>query len=239
MKSLFKLYFGLMLVLLGVQLDAATAYSNNCTSYTDAFGPLKTGYTMGDIVRYSVTPSQNMFSPDVEEFAIQPPAFAQDIYNFASSNNDNLYNALGYLYAGWVYNNTGGDKTKWVKEYRSSPSTSLNEFDNSQNFANPINVPFANIDLKDYDTFLGWTWIHSDVYADGSMTYGKDTFTNCGGSGGTDVNSAANSGGWCPNTVAKNWLALTSNKNPGGTKTLGQNPGSGFLYQQYNFLGLE
>ena len=80
--------------------DYTQQYSNSCSAYKDPFGPLKTGYTMGDAMRYSATKGLNIYSPD-GKLPLKIVAGVQDVYDFGQ-NTYNLYNAIGYLYAGWL-----------------------------------------------------------------------------------------------------------------------------------------
>ena len=146
-----------------------------CSYYTDNFGPLKTGYSMGDAMRYAVTPGLNIYSPSTNTFAaplpltLTIPNGVQDVKNFGQ-NTYNLYNALGYLYAGWlslnnpVYNQLSPHtiatnhknqccpltdiRSVWLG-YRSNTNkddanASVNQFDNNVNFTAFIPLPLAN-----------------------------------------------------------------------------------------------
>lgn len=74
-------------------------------AYTDEFGPTQSNYSMGDFVRYTVTPASTISSGqdlgcNVYSGLVTIPG-ASDVYNY-TSNQDNLYNFLGYLYAGYA-----------------------------------------------------------------------------------------------------------------------------------------
>jgi len=140
--------------------DYSQKYSNNCSAYTDPFGPLKTGYSMGDAIRYAVGDNvNNVYSPGgAVALKNDKLAAAQDIKSFGN-NTGNLYNAIGYLYAGWlVFNNplyqnlNGIDNSNhkliyynapdvWLSWYRNNQQYSLHRFDNSENFCNFIEIP--------------------------------------------------------------------------------------------------
>jgi hypothetical protein len=81
--------------------------------YDDQFGSTKSIYSMGDFVRYTVTPGQIVpVAPVNPAYANQAVGLnlyynivdipgALDIYNF-TANAPHLYNFLGYLYAGYA-----------------------------------------------------------------------------------------------------------------------------------------
>jgi hypothetical protein len=78
--------------------------------YTDEFGPLRSNYSMGDFVRYTVTPGditpahpQPGFSGKGLNcyYGMADIPYAKDVYN-ALSNQYNLYNFVGYLFAGYA-----------------------------------------------------------------------------------------------------------------------------------------
>lgn len=113
------------------------SYGVGCQWYSDEFGPLQTGYTMGDLVRYTATPGLNVYSK-----MVVPPAGAIDIQKFGN-NTYNLYNALGYLYAGWSLFNSSKfpDSSKWVTSFRQPKGGAREDFDNNQNCRNTIEFP--------------------------------------------------------------------------------------------------
>ncbi|MFA5998784.1 MAG: hypothetical protein WC747_02070 [Candidatus Babeliales bacterium] len=198
MKSLFKLYVFLGLSLSGLQLHG---YGSNCQYYTDLFGPLQTGYTMGDLVRYTVTPGLNVYNK-----AVIAPAGAQDINDFGK-NTYNLYNALGYLYAGWAalhhndptntipqyVSNVATIKKSWMTDYRTGNS-SLQGFDNSNTCIPPIIFPMTES--------IGTPSIGGYSPAGGDST---SAFQNLGGLT-TNYNYANASCGWCSNTDDGNYI---------------------------------
>ena len=157
MKFYLKIYFFIVLSSLGLQLDSA--YSNSCQMYTDPFGALQTGYTMGDLVRYTVTSGINIYNE-----IVTPPAGAQDIFNFGN-NTYNLYNALGYLYAGWVALNYQPtiSWSDWVGSYRqegddpfgANPQKALLEFDNNQYCQHIISFPMNSAAIEGWNILTG------------------------------------------------------------------------------------
>lgn len=132
MKLIFRMYLLLVMTFLGQQLYGK--YSVGCQWYGDEFGPLQTGYTMGDLVRYTANPGMNIYSK-----MIVPPAGALDIPKYGK-NEYNLYNALGYLYAGWSLFNSSNfdDITKWLTSYRIPQGGAREEFDNNYLCGNTI-----------------------------------------------------------------------------------------------------
>jgi hypothetical protein len=141
--------------------NTAQKYSSSCTAYTDFYGPLKTGYTMGDAIRYAVGGGgvSNLYSPNGGmPLSITNLSVAQDVTDFGK-NTYNLYNAIGYLYAGWlIFNNVLYGKLSkiddtnpkltfynardlWISEYRQDAQSALDKFDNSKNFCSMIEIP--------------------------------------------------------------------------------------------------
>ncbi len=135
MKKLLKIFFLLSFINLALEANGPHV---GCQWYGDDFGPLQSGYTMGDLVRYTVTPELNVYSK-----MVVAPVGASDIYKLyhADLNNGyNLYNALGYLYAGWALFNSSQftDSAKWVTTFRTAHGGAREALDNNQECRNTI-----------------------------------------------------------------------------------------------------
>lgn len=197
MNFYFKIYFFIVISCLGLRLDSA--YNNGCHYYTDEFGPLQTGYTMGDLVRYTVSPGKNIYS-DV----VKSPAGAQDIKNFGN-NTYNLYNALGYLYAGWAALNfeTNLGFSEWIK-YRQINGGSKEYFDNNQKSVHTLYFP-SNPGSTDGFNYLmgGYHPFAGDTNRSFNNTIAYYFFQDHGlkhyGYTMTDYADATKSFGWCGN----------------------------------------
>ncbi|MBP6892390.1 hypothetical protein KBB68_02300 [Candidatus Babeliales bacterium] len=99
--------------------------------YIDEFGPLNSNYSMGDFVRYTITPGTNTPMNPLPKFTgkglnlfygIADIPYAQDIYQYGI-NSFNLYNFVGYLFAGYAsLNINSADLTKqnWLSTFRQS-----------------------------------------------------------------------------------------------------------------------
>ncbi|MBI2344627.1 hypothetical protein HYV10_00980 [Candidatus Dependentiae bacterium] len=125
-----------------LQIYSTTGPYVGCSWYTDQFGPLQSGYTMGDLVRYTVTPGLNCYSK-----MVVPPAGAQDIY-MLGENTYFLYNFIGNLYAGsslFSGNSSFTDAAKWVTSFRNPQGDSLELFDNNKNCRNTIEFPLTSL----------------------------------------------------------------------------------------------
>lgn len=129
-------------VVLSTQTNDGTV-GQGCQWYTDEFGPTQSNYSMGDFVRYTVTPG------NVKPAAAKPGfkgkglnlyygmadiAYAQDVYQ-TLNNQLNLYNFIGNLFAGYAALNINPDGFSknnldhWLT-YRQSAGGSL-QFDNN------------------------------------------------------------------------------------------------------------
>ena len=125
-------------------------------AYTDEFGPLNSNYSMGDFVRYTVTsgnvtPAQPLpgFSGNGLNiyYGMADIPYAHDIYMY-DFNQNNLYNAVGYLFAGYAALNINPatfTTANWLTTLRQSGQGSSGSlgFDN-----NPTGK--ATIQLVDY-----------------------------------------------------------------------------------------
>lgn len=100
--------------------------------YTDEFGPLQSNYSMGDFVRYTVTPGVNGPINPLPQFkngkglnlyyGIADIPYAQDISQYGT-NTFNVYNFVGYLFAGYaaLHINPSSLTTKnWLSSFRQS-----------------------------------------------------------------------------------------------------------------------
>ncbi|MBI2345187.1 hypothetical protein HYV10_03930, partial [Candidatus Dependentiae bacterium] len=201
MNFFVKSYFLIALSCFGLELYGKK-YHAKCQMYTDPFGPLKTGYTMGDLVRYSVHPLNIYYG------IVTPPLGAQDIKNYGD-NPANLYNALGYLYAGWaaLHNNAVNFST-WVGSYRqpggnpfqSNPQKALLEFDNNQygqhNISYPMTFPAG------WSTGIGYFTPQGGDYNNAFTGFSAHVVDE---QPATMTNANA-SFGWCPNVNDGNYV---------------------------------
>ncbi len=99
--------------------------------YTNEFGPLNSNYSMGDFVRYTVTPGSNLPVNALPKFTgnglnvyygIADIAYAQDVYQYGI-NAYNLYNFIGYLFAGYAALNINQSlltRGNWLARFRQS-----------------------------------------------------------------------------------------------------------------------
>jgi hypothetical protein len=99
--------------------------------YTNEFGPLDSNYSMGDFVRYTVTPGSNAPVNPLPKFTghglnvyygMADIPYAQDIYQYGV-NAFNLYNFVGYLFAGYAalhINPSSLTTSNWLTTFRQS-----------------------------------------------------------------------------------------------------------------------
>ncbi|HSW77071.1 MAG TPA: hypothetical protein VLG50_08485, partial [Candidatus Saccharimonadales bacterium] len=215
MKIMFRLFWFVIFSFIGT---LNYSYNNSCGAYSDEFGPLQTGYTMGDLVRYTVTPNLNQYST-----LIAPPAGAQDIAKFDSANRRNLYNALGYLYAGWAlvnyrlqvpYStaNTGhlqhslvhpNFQTKWLKNYRHAGGGSLDELDNNVQGLRAILFP------PNPGQSYGGPSVWAYVPQPGENSANFQDVMQAGNEPNANHGNAISSCGWCSNTNNSDYMLVT------------------------------
>lgn len=161
-----KVMFFMMVFGLHLNFDAAITktitpggnpWYGSC--YFDEFGPLNSNYSMGDFVRYTVTPSSDSSSAFIPMNPVNDAyvgksigyniyynmveiPYALDIFQY-NQNTHNLYNFIGYLYAGYAavnfYFGLNGLRwpllDKWLTEFR----TPTEYFSRSQQVNNNIN----------------------------------------------------------------------------------------------------
>ncbi len=202
-------------------------YTNGCLPLQQAFGPLQTGWSMGDLVRYTIyRDSENPNGLNMYYGLVNPPAGASDVFNL-NDNTYNLYNALGYLYAGWACFNYSANYLSfdtWVNDYRAQGQNIT--FDENNNITNDAtaqkglllfenNAFCKNTIFFPTKTSLGtpsaYGYVPSSGDTDGtfvsvtSIRIKHDTFFTEEVSV-ADYANAASSCGWCANTGCANYV---------------------------------
>ncbi len=121
--------------------------------YVKEFGPLDSNYSMGDFARYTVTEGSNTPVNPLPQFkgnglniyyGIADIPYALDIYQYGD-NSFNLYNFVGYLFAGYAalnINPSSLTKTNWLTTFRQSGQwqTGSLAFDNNPKAAYTIQL---------------------------------------------------------------------------------------------------
>lgn len=186
-----RVYVLLVIGLFTLQVQGS--YLSGCVWYTDEFGPLKTGWTMGDLVRYTVyTDSEHPKGLNMYYGLVTPPTGAQDIYNFGR-NTYNLYNALGYLYAGFHSNVSN-------VSFRKIGAGSREQFDNNSICGGntiwlPTHVSLGTPSVYSYRPQSGDSTSSFNIVWPVGVNYGLADYAN-----------ANASCGWCPNTDDGNYI---------------------------------
>ena len=144
MNKLYKFFIHFYCLGLTMMVSAGTAATptaatlatpggdpNSGTWYINEFGPLNSNYSMGDFVRYTVTTGTNAGVDPLPKFTgkglnlyygIADIPYAQDIFQYGT-NAFNLYNFVGYLFAGYAalnINPASLTTTNWLTSFRQS-----------------------------------------------------------------------------------------------------------------------
>jgi hypothetical protein len=146
--SLRKILFSFILFS-GVVYAPGNPENHSSKAYNDTFGPLASNYSMGDFVRYTVTPgSRTTITPGTGSgynvyYGITQIPYASDIYNYGL-NSYNLYNSLGYLFAGYAALNINPapfTTSYWLTSMRQATQITDNGITASLFFDNNPGVP--------------------------------------------------------------------------------------------------
>lgn len=155
--------------------------------YIHEFGPTRSNYSMGDLVRYTVTPGTvtpanpypgfsgtngNSLGLNIYYGMVNIP-YDLDIYNY-NNNTGNLYNFVGYLYAGWAalnINPAADTQSNWLTSFRKSGQGNGNggslDFDNNPEAAYTIQlIDYSKTNPSAYTTVASGMYDQQAATAD-------------------------------------------------------------------------